>query len=469
MSKSVFGPAIAKPFAQTLLASAVWLMAGSVLAQDENPTNDVMFVIDASNSMWGRIDGETKFDIARRLLTETAADLSENVRIGLVAYGHQHNRQLGRCDDIGLLQALGDSDTNDLRGALSDLVPKGQTPITEALRQSANWLDPKDGSPSTLVLLTDGQETCGGDPCELAGLLAKDNTALTIHTIGYDLDAEDRKSLQCIAENGRGEFFDATDAASLSAALTRISVSFQSEPPSAPTETVLFVDDFEARDLSDDWVVLNPQKSNYLLDQSALTFAGNGLQGLHLDESTNIFTTDQPLPDGDWDLHLNVMATMEAGRTMIEFGLLSDRDTHVVVQLWGSMGEWCRQFGFGLLLRSGGKATTAYQDLAANSNVCGQTKNPELVEPILAALKKEGARLTLSRRGRTFLARLELPGVNDEPGVDDEDAPPLVFVSDSLAALRAEGSIAISGGVYDASVPGSLLASVDKVELVSFE
>ena len=200
-------------------------------------------------------------------------------------------------------------------------------------------------------------------------------------------------------------------------------------------------------------------EDDFVFTQGALSFVGSGLRGLDLQDSRNIFTLDQSLPQGDWDLHFDIALTMESGRSMGEFGLYSDENNHVAIQLWSALGEWCQEIGFGLLLRNNGTATTAYQDIAASSVHCGATQDPELVAPILDTLAFEGARLTLSRREQDYNATLTLPGITI-------GGAPLQFISAGLPSLRAGGVIAFSGGLFDDSISGNMLASVHRIELV---
>ncbi|MEM1273272.1 MAG: VWA domain-containing protein [Pseudomonadota bacterium] len=426
---------------------------------DAQHAQEVLFILDASNSMWGQINGEPKFDTARRLLARAVSDLPEDAQVGLVAYGHQFNRELGRCDDIELVMPMTDARSGALESAINSISPQGQTPIAEALLRSANWLDTQSNGNATLVLITDGQETCGGDPCAAANILAEANAQLTLHTIGYDLDAEVRDRLLCIAENGRGQYFDASDGASLQTALSTISEEITVAVRPASTETIVFAESFESAERPTGWTILNPRADDYVFTQGALTFIASDLRGLHLQDSGNVFTLDQGLPQGDWDLHFDLTLTMESGRSMVEFGLFSDENNHVAVQLWSALGEWCQEIGFGLLLRNDGAATTAYQDIAASSVHCGATQDPELVAPILETLAYEGARLTLSRRGQDYNAALTLPGLTIGNS-------PLEFVSPGLPSLRVRGAIAFSGGLFDDSISGNLLAAVHRIELV---
>ncbi|HYF55919.1 MAG TPA: VWA domain-containing protein [Salinarimonas sp.] len=172
-----------------------------------------VLVIDASNSMWGRVDGRPKIEIAREAVGAFAGALPKGSRLGLVAYGH---RRATDCADIETLRAPAPVDPADLAGVVNRLTPRGKTPITAALRQAAGAL----GGGGSIVIVTDGVETCGGDPCALAEELKRANAGLVAHVVGFDLrTARERASVACIAERTGGTFVSALGAGDLARAM----------------------------------------------------------------------------------------------------------------------------------------------------------------------------------------------------------------------------------------------------------
>ena len=95
------------------------------------------------------------------------------------------------------------------------LQPQGYTPITDSLRLAAEGLAPEEAASHVVVLVSDGKETCQADPCAAAKALAEANAKLVVHTVGVGVDATTRMQLQCIANNARGNYFDANSAAEL--------------------------------------------------------------------------------------------------------------------------------------------------------------------------------------------------------------------------------------------------------------
>jgi Ca-activated chloride channel family protein len=132
-----------------------------------------------------------------------------------MAYGH---RRKGDCEDIELLIPLGQVDRTAFAKTVDDIMPKGMTPITAALEQAAEGLRYKENK-ATVILVSDGLETCKGDPCAVAKKLEQLGVDFTAHVIAFDLKPEETEKLRCIADSTGGKFFPASDAASLKDAL----------------------------------------------------------------------------------------------------------------------------------------------------------------------------------------------------------------------------------------------------------
>ena len=179
----------------------------------------VQIIIDASRSMWGRMDGEPKMSVAQETLLDAADWLPRDLDLALRAYGNTSHSEANNCEDTQLLVPFGSGSRDDIRTALGALKPKGQTPIAFALEQAAEDLSGLT-SERTMVLVTDGIESCGGDPIATAEALRADGN--TIHVIGFGLGNaadEDTASLQAIASAGGGQYFPAGNAAELKSAL----------------------------------------------------------------------------------------------------------------------------------------------------------------------------------------------------------------------------------------------------------
>lgn len=177
-----------------------------------------IIVMDGSGSMWGQIDGQPKLQIARAAVAEVVSGLPPEEEIGVMAYGH---RVKGDCSDIELLVPPAAGNADAVIGAVNAMRFLGKTPLSEAVRQAAEELRYAERAAS-VVLVTDGLETCGSDPCALARELEASGVDFTAHVIGFGLSAADGAEVACIAEETGGRFLQAGDAGTLSGALRAV-------------------------------------------------------------------------------------------------------------------------------------------------------------------------------------------------------------------------------------------------------
>ncbi|MDH3641454.1 MAG: VWA domain-containing protein [Gammaproteobacteria bacterium] len=179
----------------------------------------VEIVVDASRSMWGQIDGEAKMAVTKEILHDASDWLPDDLNLALRAYGNSSPSDANDCADSLLLVPFGDENRLPIREAIEKLRPLGQTPIAYALNQAANDFAALE-SERVVVLVTDGIESCGGDPVAAARELRDQD--ITIHLIGFGLGNakdEDTASLQAIANASGGLYVTAGSAEELKEAL----------------------------------------------------------------------------------------------------------------------------------------------------------------------------------------------------------------------------------------------------------
>ncbi|WP_376691061.1 VWA domain-containing protein [Wenzhouxiangella sp. EGI_FJ10409] len=190
-----------------------------------------ILVLDASGSMWGQIEGEPKIAIARQVIDDLLDSMPPERYLGLSAYGH---REKGNCADIELLVPPGPDTRDAIREAVAGLNPRGKTPLSDAVVAAAEALKYEEEKAS-VILISDGRETCDQDPCEVGRRLDELGIDFTAHVVGFDVeDSEDQAQLRCLAENTGGRFFSAADASELSDALEAVS-----QPEPEPAEASL--------------------------------------------------------------------------------------------------------------------------------------------------------------------------------------------------------------------------------------
>jgi len=205
---------------------ALFILAFGLALPARAQSPDTIVVLDVSNSMWGQIDGVSKIEIARAVIGDLVADLPASTRIGLVAYGH---RERANCADIETVLPVGPLNADAFSAAVNALVPRGRTPLTDAVRHAAREMSYQD-TPARIILLSDGLESCDADPCALARELEAAGIDFTAHVVGFDVGAiEDQSQLSCLADITGGRYLTADNADELAAALQTVS-----EPVSEP-------------------------------------------------------------------------------------------------------------------------------------------------------------------------------------------------------------------------------------------
>lgn len=180
-------------------------------------------ILDASGSMNAKLpDGTARIDAARAAVADLAANLPADTRLALRVYGHQSPTSKKDCEDTALVVPFGPAGEN--RGAVAKAAraakAQGYTPITHVLQLAAADIGRETAAESRLVVLvSDGKETCDGDPCEAARALAAADAKLVVHAIGFGVDEATRRQLQCVAHHARGSYWDAGNRGELQARL----------------------------------------------------------------------------------------------------------------------------------------------------------------------------------------------------------------------------------------------------------
>ena len=210
----------------TTLFTSVWA--------EDNPRAVIIF--DASGSMWGQINGVTKIEIARDALKNVVKEWNPNVELGLTVYGH---RSKGDCNDIETVIPVGKIDKNRVIKTVMGIKPKGKTPISRSLRKVAEEIKYTEEK-ATIILISDGKETCDPDPCGTAKELEKQGIDFVTHVIGFNVDKKTSQQLECIASATGGEYFSAKNAAALNEAMKVIAKKVEVvEPKPEPKPIVV--------------------------------------------------------------------------------------------------------------------------------------------------------------------------------------------------------------------------------------
>jgi len=197
---------------------------GGAKKYDENTTTRILFIFDDSFSMYGGWGSGTKIDIAKKLMGEFLDSLqnTQKLEIALRCYGHQTPFKPKRnCEDSKLEVPFAPAKTNFklIKDRIYKLTPTGTTPIAYSLGKSADDFTPCDNCRNIIILITDGIEECGGDPCSVSVALQKKGVFLRPFVIGVGLDIKFADVFGCM-----GKFYDVSNEANFKAVLKLVMI-----------------------------------------------------------------------------------------------------------------------------------------------------------------------------------------------------------------------------------------------------
>jgi Ca-activated chloride channel homolog len=188
--------------------------AQSSVKQEEPPTR-ILFLFDASQSMFASWQSGMRIDVAKRLMSDLLDSLNNvpNLELALRVFGHQKRFPPQDCDDTKLEVPFNKNNAANVKRRLNEVVPRGTTPIALSLEASAKDFPSSPGR-NIIILITDGIEECQGDPCAVSLALQKKGIVLKPFVIGMGLDESFRKTFECV-----GSFYDATNEQTFKTAL----------------------------------------------------------------------------------------------------------------------------------------------------------------------------------------------------------------------------------------------------------
>lgn len=191
--------------------TAVKVHPGEPGAQRAAPPGQVVIAIDASGSMAARAGGGTKMQAAKRAASEFLATLPAGTSVGLLAFGHRGSNRpedkAASCAATEPVYPVGAVDRAGLDAALAGFDARGWTPLAAAIGDASRMLPANDGgAPQAVYVVSDGDDTCGGDAVAAARTLHASGARPVINIIGFDLPAADRARLEAVADAGGGTF-----------------------------------------------------------------------------------------------------------------------------------------------------------------------------------------------------------------------------------------------------------------------
>src|SRR5699024_5132675 len=166
--------------------------------------------LDLSGSMKKEMDGEPMISIARKAVLEFISGLPDKANVGLRVYGHvgsgKESDKKRSCSSSDLIYDVQPYEEKEFKEALHKYEPKGWTPIAYSLEQAKEDFEdyPSDEYTNLVYVVSDGIETCEGNPVEVAKLLNDTEIHPIVNVIGFGVDEKAQKQLEEVAEVGRG-------------------------------------------------------------------------------------------------------------------------------------------------------------------------------------------------------------------------------------------------------------------------
>ena len=208
---------------------------------------NVALVLDCSGSMKEKTkEGVTKMEAAKKVLADLIKKMPEGLNVTFVIYGHE---VYGGADDprncqaVKVVRSLGKLDGTgklELGAVVAGLKPTGGTPIALALKKTGEELAKDKESACGIVLLTDGLESCKGDPTAEAAALVKNlKVSFGVNVVGLGVDADADDALKGLAEAGGGKYYNADDATSLADSFSEITKELEVKSKPADKKTTM--------------------------------------------------------------------------------------------------------------------------------------------------------------------------------------------------------------------------------------
>ena len=176
-----------------------------------------VFILDYSNSMNMRINGESKYSILKRCFQNLITQIPDETPVGVRVYGHRWGlTSLDACKATTMAEGINKYNRDIILEKIAKYRPRGMTPITYSLKETIEKDFPQNESPKHIILVTDGGENCDESPCEYVMNLIKTRKDVKIDVIAINIDnIDDLDQLKCTANVTSGKLYNVNTEAEL--------------------------------------------------------------------------------------------------------------------------------------------------------------------------------------------------------------------------------------------------------------
>lgn len=188
---------------------------------------NIVVLMDASGSMKGEIAGQTKMELAKAAIAKFVEQIPDGANVALIAYGHVGSSaasdKLASCSSVESMYPLSAYQSETFTNSLNSFQASGWTPLAEAINKAGEILKayPAEEYSNLVYMVSDGIETCDGDPIGAAKLLQSQSIKAKVNIIGFNVDNEGQQQLKQVADSGGGEYVTVEDPAELEIQMTK--------------------------------------------------------------------------------------------------------------------------------------------------------------------------------------------------------------------------------------------------------
>ncbi|MEH7460368.1 VWA domain-containing protein [Bacillus sp. JJ1127] len=193
----------------------------------KNKALNVEVLLDSSGSMGGKVNGEIKMEAAKKAIQNYLDKLPDDTNVMLRVYGHRGSNNEGdknlSCGSSEVMYPLKPYNKEEFNTALSKFNPKGWTPLASAIQAVNDDFKEytSDENLNVVYIVSDGEETCGGNPVEVAKYLNQSSIHAVVNIIGFDVKNNEQQQLKNTAEAGKGNYVTVSNADELHQTLNK--------------------------------------------------------------------------------------------------------------------------------------------------------------------------------------------------------------------------------------------------------
>jgi hypothetical protein len=307
------------------LLTLLIILTGNLLTSQVWANPNLFFIFDVSERMSGKFPNHTKLKDLNKIDTATTSfeamleQLPKDINVGLVAYGHHGEKD---CSAVEILSPLNPLNSESIMEKVEQLEPdRGSTPLAKALEQASEALSTVEGE-KTIILFSDGIDTCGGDVEEVINQLKEQG--VTVNILGIDIKEDEIEELSSLTVANEGHYYAVNNFEEMEVSLKNISEKIENKSFTKP----FFRDDFIEKSLSKQWQVLNPDIKQLQVEKGGVTFNTTANNPKH---SKNILRFDAPTEKSNWALAANFSVSPQALREVFELGITNKEGNQVIL------------------------------------------------------------------------------------------------------------------------------------------